>query len=175
MTLAVIAAAQAAVFFVDVLDHALAAIAARQIQIDVGPFAALLRQEPLEQQIHGHRIDRRNPEAVADGAVGGAPAALHEDVVLPAEIDDVPDDQEIAGEVQLLDEIELARNLRARPVVIRAVPLARADLDHLPQERRLRLAWRHRIVGKPVAEIGHRVLQAIRPARRCGRWRRADR
>jgi hypothetical protein len=35
--------------------------------------------------------------------------------VLPAEIDDVPDDQEVAGELQLLDEIELARDLaRAR-------------------------------------------------------------
>ncbi len=81
--------------------------------------------------------------------------------MLPAEIDDVPDDQEVAGEVQLLDEIELARDLRARPIVIRAVPLARADLDDLPQERRLRLAGRDRVVGKPVAEIGHRVLQAI--------------
>ncbi len=49
--------AQAAVFFVDVLDHPLAAIAARQIQIDVGPLAALFRQEPLEQQIH-RRPDR---------------------------------------------------------------------------------------------------------------------
>ena len=150
------------------LDDALAAIAARQIEIDVGPFAALFRQEALEQQIHLDRIDGRDPEAVADGAVGGAPAALHEDVVLPAEVDDVPDDQEVAGEVQLLDEIELARDLRARPIVVRAVAIARADLDHLPQKRRLRLARRHRIVGKPVAEIRHRVLQAIRQLARPG-------
>ena len=84
--------AELAVFFVDVLDDALAAIAARQIEIDVRPLAALLRQKPLEQQIHADRIDRRDAEAVAHGAVGRRPAALHEDVVLPAELDDVPDD-----------------------------------------------------------------------------------
>ena len=105
-----------------------APIAARQIEIDVGPFAALLRQKPLEQQIHLDRIDGGDAEAVADGAVGGAAAPLHEDVVLAAEVDDVPDDQEIAGEVELLDEIELARDLRARPIVIRTIAIARADL-----------------------------------------------
>ena len=128
--------AEPAVFLVDVLDHLLAAIAARQIEIDVGPLAALFRQEALEQQIHPDRIDRGDPEAVADGAVGRRAAPLHEDVVLPAEIDDVPDDQEVAGELELLDEIELARDLRARAVVIRPVALARADVGDLAQERR---------------------------------------
>ena len=109
--------AEAAVLLVDVLDDPLAPIAARQIEIDVGPLAALLRQEPLEQQIHADRIDRRDAEAVADGAVGRRPAALHEDVVLAAEVHDVPDDQEVAGEIELLDEIELARDLRAGAVV----------------------------------------------------------
>ena len=120
--------AEPAVLLVDVLDDPLAPIAARQIEIDVGPLAALLRQEALEQQIHPDRIDRRDAEAVADGAVGRRAAPLHEDVVLPAEVDDVPDDQEVAGELELLDEIELARDLRARAVVIRPVALARADL-----------------------------------------------
>ena len=101
------------------------------------------------------------PEAVADGAVGRRPAALHENVVLPAEIHDVPDDQEVAGEIELLDEIELARDLRAGAIVIRTVAIARADLGHLPQKRRLRLARRHRIFRKAVAEIRHRVLQPI--------------
>jgi hypothetical protein len=49
------------------------------------------------------------------------PRPLHEDVLLPAVIDDVPDDQEVAGEIELLDEIELAANLRAGLVVIRTV------------------------------------------------------
>ena len=119
--------AQPAVFLVDVLDDALATIAARQIEIDVGPFAALLRQEALEEQIHRDRIDGRDPEAVADGAVGRRAASLHEDVLLPAVVDDVPDDEEVAGEIELLDQRELARNLRARLVVIRTIAIARAQ------------------------------------------------
>ena len=74
--------AERAVFLVDVLNDALAAIAARQIEIDVGPLAALLGQEALEQQLHADRIDGRDAEAVADGAVGRRAAALHEDVLL---------------------------------------------------------------------------------------------
>ena len=151
--------AETAVFFVHVLDDALATIPARQIQIDVGPLAALLRQEPLEQQIHPDRIDRRDAEAVAHGAVGRAAPPLHQDVVLPAEIDDVPDDEEIAGERELLDQIELARNLRAGALVIRPVAIARAHFGHLPQETRLRFTRRHRVFGEPVADVRHRVLQ----------------
>ena len=147
-----------AVLLVDVLDHLLAPIAARQIEIDVGPLAALLRQEALEEQIHADRIDRGDAEAVADGAVGGRAASLHEDVVLAAEIDDVPDDQEVAGELELLDQIELARDLRARPLVMAGS--ARARQSASAQERRS-LARRHGIVGEAVAEIGHRVLQPI--------------
>src|SRR5438045_1760102 len=52
------------VLLVDVLNDALAPIAARQIEIDVGPFPALLREKALEQEIHADRIDRGNPEAV---------------------------------------------------------------------------------------------------------------
>src|SRR5262249_11365400 len=151
--------AEAAVLFVHVLGDLLAPIAARQIEIDVGPLAALFWQEPLEQEIDATRNDARDPEAVADGAGGRSAASLHEDVVLAAEIDNVPDDEEIAGELELLDEVELARDLRARAIVIRTIAFARADVGDLPEERRLRLAGRHRIVGKPVAEIRHRVPQ----------------
>src|SRR5436189_73159 len=83
------------------LNGPLAPIAARQIEIDVGPLAALFRQEALEQQVHADRIDGGDPEAVAHGAVGRRSAPLHENALLPAEIHDVPDDQEIAGEVEL--------------------------------------------------------------------------
>ena len=46
------------------------------------------------------RIDRRNTETVTDGAVGCATAALHHDVVLVAEIHDVPNDQKISGKTK---------------------------------------------------------------------------
>ena len=62
--------------------------------------------------------------------------------MLPAEIDDVPHDEKVAGELQLFDQIELARDLRPRTVVIRPVALARADVGNLPQERYRRFAGR---------------------------------
>ena len=155
------AGATIAVLVVEVLDDPLAAIAARQIEIDVGPLAALFRQEALEQQIHADRIDGGDAEAVADGAVGRRAAPLHENVVLAAEIDDVPDDQEVAGEIELLDQIELALDLAARALVIRPIALARARLRDLPQKRRHRLARGNGVFGKAVAEIGHRVREPI--------------
>src|SRR5689334_18452117 len=95
--------AEPSVLLIDVLNDALAPIAAGQIEIDVGPFAALLGEKPLEQQIHADRIDRRDAEAVADGAIGRGAAPLHEDRLLTAKIHDVPDDEEIPREVELLD------------------------------------------------------------------------
>ena len=159
--MAVIAGAVLAVFLVDVLNHRLTAIAARQIQIDIGPLAAFLRQEALEQQLHAHRVDGGDAEAVAHGAVGRRAAALHEDVLLPAEIDDVPDDQEVAGEIEPLDQIELAHHLRAGALVKRPVAVARADLGDLAQERRLGLAVGDRIFREAITEVVHAELQPI--------------
>ena len=68
-----------AVRSVDVLDHLLAPIARRQIEVDVGPLAALLGEEALEQQLHPHRIDGGDAERVADRAVGRRAAPLHQD------------------------------------------------------------------------------------------------
>ena len=42
--------AELAVALVDVLDDALALVAAGQVEIDVGPLAALFREEALEEQ-----------------------------------------------------------------------------------------------------------------------------
>ena len=119
MTLAVMAAPSCAVALVDVLDRLLALIAARQIEIDVGPFAALFGEEALEQQLHADRIDGGDSERVTDRAVGGRATALHQNVLAAAEVDDVPDDQEVAGQIELFDERQLALDLGARLVVIR--------------------------------------------------------
>ena len=81
-----------------------ALIAAGQIDIDVGPFAALFGEEALEEQIHADGVDGSDPQRIADGAVGGGTAALAEDAFLAAEAHDIPDDQEIAAESELLDE-----------------------------------------------------------------------
>jgi hypothetical protein len=99
---------------VDVLDHLLPRVARGEVEVDVGPLAPLLREEALEEELHLHRVDRGDGEGVADGAVRGRAAPLDEDVLPPAELDDVVDDEEVAGEVELLDEVELALELVLR-------------------------------------------------------------
>ena len=141
------------------LNHPLAPIAARQIEIDVGPLAALFGEEPFEEQIHADRIDGRDPEAVAHGAVRCRSASLHQDVLLTAVVDDVPDDEEVTGEIEPLDQIELTLDLASRTIVIRPISLPRARLRHLPQERRHRLAGRNRVLRKAIPEIRHGVFE----------------
>ena len=85
---------------VNFLNDALAPIAARQIEINVRPAFTALAKKTFEDEMITHRIDRRDAETKANCAVGRAAAALHHDVVFPAEIDDVPNDQKIAGETR---------------------------------------------------------------------------
>src|SRR6185369_2686529 len=47
---------------VNVLNSLLALIAARQIEIDVGPLATFFRKKPLEQEVHADRIDSSDSE-----------------------------------------------------------------------------------------------------------------
>src|SRR5205085_10124421 len=119
---------------IDVLDHALTSIAARQIEVDVRPLAARLGEKPLEEQVHLHRIHRGDAERIADRAVGGRAPTLHEHVVAATELDDVPDDEEIAGEVEPADDLELVRHLMPCAVGHRAgvsVPVADAARDEI--------------------------------------------
>ncbi len=146
--------ARLAVLREHVLDHPLALGARRQIEIDVGPLAALLREEALEEQTHGDGIDRGDAERVTHGAVGRRAAPLRQDPLLLREARDVVDDQEVAGESQLLDHAQLVLELaaRARGHGI-AIALARAVLGEPAQPAHLRLAARHRELGEAVAEI----------------------
>ena len=84
-----------------------------------------------------------------------------------AELDDVPNDQEIAGEVEFFDEREFlfdlsvgaAAEFGGEGVWIIAIALALGDT--LAKERVHGFAGRDRIFGELVAEIGERELQAI--------------
>src|SRR5262249_29942124 len=102
---------------VNFLDHCFSPIAAGKIKIDIRPSFAALVQESFEYEMIFHRIYRRDSEAITDGAIGGAAATLNHDVVFTAEIHDVPNDQEIAGETELAYQCEffldLAFHLRA--------------------------------------------------------------
>ena len=102
----------AAVPLVDVLQDLLA-VAMGEVDVDVGRLFPLLAQEALEQQVHLHRIDRRDAEAVADHGVGRRPAPLAEHPRPPREAHDIPDDQEVAGEAEFPDEGELVVDLLA--------------------------------------------------------------
>src|SRR5690349_16787104 len=87
--------AMSAIAAINVLNHRFAAIATREIEVDVRPAFSALVQKTFEDEMVFHRINRSNPEAITDRAVGGAAAALDHDVVFAAEIDDVPDNQKI--------------------------------------------------------------------------------
>jgi hypothetical protein len=155
-----------AVARVQVLDDLLALIARRQVEVDVGPFAALLRQEAFEQELHLHRIDRGDRERVADRAVRRRAAALDQDLLLLAEAHDVPHDEEVALERELLDQrqllLDLALGLRGERTEARA----RAVPGELAQVGRRRLAGRERVVGEAVAEVGEREVELTREVER---------
>ena len=149
------------------LDDALALIAAGKIEIDIRPFAAFFGQKALEQQLHRHRVDGSDPERIADGAVGGRAAALHENVLGPAKFDDVPDDQEIAREIEFFDEREFFFDLTVGAAAqaggegIRIITIVLAFSHALAQERVHGFAGRNGIFGELVAEVGERELEAI--------------
>src|SRR4029077_1120253 len=93
-----------AVTLVDVLDDTLALITGRQVDIDVGPLAALFGEKALEEQFHADGVDGGDAERIANSAVGGRSAALREDVLLAAEAHEIPDDEKVSGEIEVLDE-----------------------------------------------------------------------
>ena len=111
---------------VDVLDHLLAPVAL-DVEVDVRRAVALGGEEALEQQAEAHCVGVGDVEGVADRRVGGRAAPLAEDPLVLAEPHDVPDDEEVAGEAELLDEVELVGQLRVgagHPLTIgRAVAL----------------------------------------------------
>ena len=110
----------AAVPLVHVLDHLLSPIAL-DVDVDVGRAVALGRQEALEQQAERHRIGGGDAERVADRRVRRAAPPLAEDVRAPAELDDVPHDEEVAGEAELLDQRQFVIDRRPRPSAQREV------------------------------------------------------
>src|SRR5262249_44500344 len=119
---------------IDFLDYCFPAIAAGKIKINIRPAFAALVQESFEHQMIFHRVDRRDSEAITNGAVGGAAAALDHDVVFTTKIDDVPNDQEIAGETELANQRQLFLNLAVHFRADRGVTLLRTEPDDSAQK-----------------------------------------
>ena len=115
----------AAVAPVDVLDDLFATVAL-DVDVDVGRTVALGGQEALEQQTERHRVGLGDAEGEAHRRVGRRPAALAEDVGATAELDDVPHDEEVAGEAELLDDRQLVVDLGPGPrLLLRAAGAGR--------------------------------------------------
>jgi hypothetical protein len=145
------------VFLEHVLDHLLALVSRREVEVDVGPFPALFGEKALEEQAHGDGVHRGDAERITDRAVGGGTASLHQHRCLAGEAHDVVHDQEVAREVELLDHRQLVLELAARTRRDgRAVALARAVLGEDAQERRLGLARRDRKLREAVAQVRER-------------------
>src|SRR5881296_3505619 len=145
-----------AVAAIDVLDDLFAAVPGRQVEVDVGPLAALLGEEALEEETHADRVDGRDAERVADRAVGGRTAPLAEDAALAAEADDVPHDQEVAGEVEALDHAELVLELSPDGGRDGPVALVRATLGEGAEAADRRLAGRERELRKTIDQVRER-------------------
>ena len=113
-------------------------------------------KKALEQQFHSDRIDGGNAERVADGAVGSRSAALDENILLMAESDQVPDDQEISGQLEFFDQSKFAFDLAAGASLQfrsgAAVTRLKSFAGALAQERHHALAFGHRIFWKLIAQ-----------------------
>ena len=96
----------AAVFLGDVIDE-LAAAAHAEIDVDIGHGNALGIEEALEEQIVLERIDVGDAQRVADETAGGGTATGADGNFLGARVlDEIPNDQEVAFIVHLLDHFD---------------------------------------------------------------------
>jgi len=158
-----------AVFFEDVLNDELAAVAGGKVDVDVGPRAAVFGKEALEEQAAADGVDVGNAEGVADGGVGGGAAALAEDAVAFGEVHDVVDDEEVALEAEFLNEgefvFELGFDLGAEGAVaeVGTVVGVAAELGGLFGERK-GVVGGVVGVGEAVAEVFEGEFEALAEA-----------
>ncbi len=107
----------------DVGDDLVAPVHA-EIDVEVGHAHALRVEEALEEQVVREGIEVGDPHRVRDqGAGAGAAAGADGDVVLLGEADEVPDDEEVAGEVHADDDVELGLEAAAVGVLVDLGPL----------------------------------------------------
>ena len=141
----------AAVALVDELDDLLAP-AGLDVEVDVRRARAPRGEEALEEQPVLDGVHGGDAQGEADRGVGRRPPALAQDVPAAAELDDLVDDEEVAGEVQLLDDLQLVLDHLVgaghplRPA--RAVALGGAAVGQLAQPRRLGVPGRDGVRGQ---------------------------
>ncbi len=117
----------AAVALVHVLDDLFAPVAL-DVDVDVGRAITFRRQETLEQQAERNGIGLGDAQRVTHRAVGRAATALAEDVGPVAELDEIPHDEEVAGEPEVFDDIELVVDGAPGPGTQRQILVGRGTL-----------------------------------------------
>ena len=151
----------------------------RKIEIDVRDRGQLVIEKAPEREVVRDRIDMREAREVADDRADGASTATpgrqeapgrvapaHLQGALPRDLEHLPVEQEEAGELELVDQRQLAlepgTGLCPQRVVTRWVPVDEgvvADLRELP-DRRLGTVGE---VGIAVAELRREIeLEALR-------------
>src|SRR5207302_3283236 len=160
--------AELAISLIHVLNHLLSLVSARKIQVNIRPFTAFFREETLKEQFPD-RIDRRNSKGVANRAVCSRPTSLHEDFLFAAKSNDVPDDQEVPGKMQLFDQRQFALYLALgafKQIIVpfSAIPVFKAFFRPLAKKRIHGFSLGNGIARKFVTEIGQRIFEA------CGKF-----
>ena len=171
----------AAVALADVVDHLVAPLLA-EIHVKVGHGHPLDVEEPLEQEPVGQGIDVGDGQAVGGQAAGARTAARpHRDLLLLGPVDEVGNDQEVAGKPHLPDDVDLQREpvavgdlglLGDRPQFVQLVEPAGQPVPAGPGEERVQglalLDREHReVVGaklqlqvaalRHLERVGHRL------------------
>ena len=95
-----------AVFLGDIGDDLIAAVVL-EIEVDVRHLLALHVEEALEDQLVLQGIDVGDVKRIEYEARGGAPSHAEEDTALLGEGYQVPDDQEVVGEIGLSYHVQL--------------------------------------------------------------------
>ena len=113
-----------AVLLGDVADDLVAPVHA-EVDVEVRHADALGVEEALEQQLVVDGIDVGDAQAVRHERAGARAAARADgDAVLLGVADEVPDDEEVAREVHLLDDAQLEREARRVDVLVDLVAAA---------------------------------------------------
>ena len=151
----------------DVVDDLVAPVVG-EVDVHVGHGLAAWVQESLEDQAVTYRIYGRDPEAVGDerGRRRAAPRP-HRDPPLLRVPDEVPDHQEVAGELHGLDDAELVVEAGAHLGGGLGIVALEPGLGHLPEIGIQRVAGRHLVPGQ--AELAERSARGrtARPRRAC--------
>ena len=81
-----------------------------EVDVDVGCFAALATDKPLEEQIHAGRIDRCNSQAVTDHRICRRTSSLTKDATAVGKLHQIPDGKKISFVTEFINQIELMLN-----------------------------------------------------------------